>query len=156
MNDHSDLAQSSSRDAAKVALDLVSEAQKAIKHIEYQTAERVARAESFANDATEKMQLAEARAERAETDLAYLRDLIAKIKDASEQALLRCATKELELTATKRRAAIPENRASGAEAATDPKNTRVLPAREGWITELLARASRDEDALAASQLPNFR
>ncbi|HYA79386.1 MAG TPA: ABC transporter permease [Methylocystis sp.] len=53
-------------DNAAVALEMVSEAAAAIKHLEEQSAEAVARARELANSIVKKLESTEARAERAE------------------------------------------------------------------------------------------
>jgi hypothetical protein len=104
------------QDQVRVALDLISEVERTINQIERDAAARVAQAEDLAKEALENLRRAELRADRSEANLLDLRQLIADIKNESDQALLRCAA---EIAAAQESAALSETRATQSQAAID-------------------------------------
>ena len=111
-------------DSATAALDLVSETAAAIRELEKQSAQAVARAHDVANAVKEKLERAEARAERAEAALRQAEAEVAKLTAANVQTrkelevLQSClAAKEAELAASEQRAKSVERRADDADAA---------------------------------------
>jgi chromosome segregation ATPase len=111
------------RDDAATALDLVSEWAAAIRKAEERASAIMARAENLASSALEKLRLAEARIELAETAQRKAEAEVAKLTAAAahgrnelEQAQARLAANEAELAADRDRANAAERRAADAEA----------------------------------------
>jgi septal ring factor EnvC (AmiA/AmiB activator) len=111
-------------DDAMAALDLVSQAAAAIKELEKQSAQAVARAHGAANAVREKLERAEDRGDRAEAALrkseAEAADLTAALiqtrKDL-DALQSRLALKQADLVAMEQRAIAAEKRATEADAA---------------------------------------
>jgi len=113
-----------SNDDATAALDLVSQAAAAIKELEKQSVQAVARAHSAANAVREKLQRAEDRGDRAEAALrtseaeaAELTAALLQTRKDLEALQSRLAVKHADLVAMEQRAAAAEKRANDAEAA---------------------------------------
>jgi chromosome segregation ATPase len=116
-------ASGSSSGHAEAVSDLVSEVAEAIKAAEERAAETVARAESIANNAAEKLRLGQLRAERAEAaqrksgaELAEFRDEVEKARSELEHAQAQLAFKAGELAEAEQRAEAAARRADDAEA----------------------------------------
>jgi chromosome segregation ATPase len=109
---------------ADAALGLVSEAAAAIRELEKQSAEAVARAFNVANAVKEELERAETRADRAEATLrlaeAEVEEFISAIAQSRrdvEMLQSQLAAREAELAASEQRANGAERRADDAEAA---------------------------------------
>jgi uncharacterized phage infection (PIP) family protein YhgE len=118
----SDAASDSFADGGASALDLVSEAAEAIKGAEDRAATMMARAQSLASSATQKVRLTQARIERAEAtkrqaeaDLAGCRAEIDKLRNELKQAEATIADKSDELAAAEQRSSLAEQRATEME-----------------------------------------
>ena len=135
-------------DNAAVALEMVSEAAAAIRHLEEQSAEAVARARDLANSIVKKLQSTEVRAERAETaqreseaEAQELSAELARTRADLDTARQQLADKEERLAATEERVRLTEAEASDAQqrvlelhAAIEKIMVAIrtqLPAREG-------------------------
>lgn len=110
-------------DDATAALDLVSQAAAAIKELEKQSAQAVARAHSAANVVREKLERAEDRGDRAEAALrkseseaAELSAALIQTRKDLEGVQSQLAARQAELTAMEQRAVAAEKRASEADA----------------------------------------
>ena len=110
-------------DDATAALDLVSQAAAAIKELEKQSAQAVARAHSAANAVREKLERAEDRGDRAEAALrkseaeaAELSAALIQTRKDLEALQSQFAAKQAELIAMEQRAVAAEKRGSEAEA----------------------------------------
>lgn len=113
-----------SADDAHAALALVSEAAAAVRQLEEQSAQAVARAHNAANAVMEKLERSEARAERAEMALRQAEKEIAELTTAAMQAhkdiemLQSCLSeREADFNAMEERALAAERRAEDANAA---------------------------------------
>ncbi len=114
----------SGSDDATAALELVSKTAAAIRELEKQSAQAVARAHAVANALKEKLERAETRSERAEAALrqaeAEVEDLTAAIvqtRSDLEMLQSQTAAKEAELAASEHRAKDAECRTENADAA---------------------------------------
>ncbi|GEM_PF-1619040 len=110
-------------DDATAALDLVSQAAAAIKELEKQSAQAVARAHSAANAVREKLERAEDRGDRAEAALRKSESEAAELSAALIQtrkdldgAQSQLAARQADLAAMEQRAVAAEKRASEADA----------------------------------------
>jgi septal ring factor EnvC (AmiA/AmiB activator) len=110
-------------DDATAALDLVSQAAAAIKELEKQSAQAVARAHSAANAVREKLERAEDRGDRAEAALrkseseaAELSAALIQTRKDVEALQSQLAARQAELAAMEQRALAAEKRASDADA----------------------------------------
>ena len=110
-------------DDATAALDLVSQAAAAIKELEKQSAQAVARAHSAANVVREKLERAEDRGDRAEAALRKSESEAAELSAALIQTRKdldgvqsQLAARQAELAAMEQRAVAAEKRASEADA----------------------------------------
>ena len=110
-------------DDATAALDLVSQAAAAIKELEKQSSQAVARAHSAANAVREKLERAEDRGDRAEAALRKSESEAAELSAALIQtrkdldgAQSQLAARQAELAAMEQRAVAAEKRASEADA----------------------------------------
>lgn len=110
-------------DDATAALDLVSQAAAAIKELEKQSAQAVARAHSAANVVREKLERAEDRGDRAEAALrkseseaAELSAALIQTRKDLEGVQSQLAARQAELAAMEQRAVAAEKRASEADA----------------------------------------
>ncbi|HEY8125859.1 MAG TPA: ABC transporter permease [Methylocystis sp.] len=110
-------------DDATAALDLVSQAAAAIKELEKQSAQAVARAHSAANAVREKLERAEDRGDRAEAALrksesesAELSAALIQTRKDLEGVQSQLAARQAELAAMEQRAVAAEKRATEADA----------------------------------------
>ena len=117
-------ASASFEDDADAALDLLSKAANGIKRAEDRAAETMARAQSLANGAVDKVRLLQARIDRAEeakrqadAELAERKIDIEKLRKELKEADARIADQENALTNAEQRANAAEKRANDAEAA---------------------------------------
>ena len=113
-------------DGAAAALDLVSEAAEAIKCAEDRAAEMMARAQSLASSAAEKVRLTMARIERAEAakreveaEVGDCKAEIERLREELKQADARIADLTDEAAAAEYRGSLAQKRASDAEAAIE-------------------------------------
>lgn len=111
-------------DDATAALDLVSQAAAAIKELEKQSAQAVARAHTAANTVREKLERAEERGDRVEAALrkseaeaAELSSALAQTRNDVETLQSLLAATQTELAAMEQRATVAEKRAAEADAA---------------------------------------
>jgi len=111
-------------DDAMAALDLVSQAAAAIKELERQSAQAVARAHSAANAVREKLERAEDRGDRAEAALrksegeaAELSAALAQTRKDLEALQAQLAATQADLAAMEQRAVAGEKRAHESDAA---------------------------------------
>lgn len=111
-------------DDALAALDLVSQAAAAIKELEKQSAQAVARAHTAANAVREKLERAEERGDRAEAALrkseaeaAELSAALVQTRNDVETLQSLLAAGQAELEAMEQRALVAEKRAGEADAA---------------------------------------
>jgi chromosome segregation ATPase len=111
-------------DDAMAALDLVSQAAAAIKELEKQSAQAVARAHTAANAVREKLERAEERGDRAEAalrkseaDAAELSTALVQSRNEVEALQSLLAATQTELAAMERRAKVAEKRGADSDAA---------------------------------------
>jgi chromosome segregation ATPase len=148
------LTQSSSEDdKAAVALELISETAAAIRQLEEQASQAVSRARSIVDATVEKLDVANARAERAEraqrkaeAEAADLSAALATARNEIETLYARLAATETELTTAQHRADDAEWRADDAERRAAEANAAIerivnsireqLPAGVGSATSI--------------------
>lgn len=104
-------------DEAAAALGLVSEAAAAIRELERESAQAVARARNVANAVKEKLERAEVRADRAETALRLAESQVEELSAAVEQTRNELETLQSQLAAREAEVAVSLRRADDAEAA---------------------------------------
>ncbi|MBI1980722.1 MAG: ABC transporter permease [Methylocystis sp.] len=111
-------------DDAMAALDLVSQAAAAIKELEKQSAQAVARAHTTANAVREKLERAEERGDHAEAALrkseaeaAELSAALVQTRNDIETLQSLLAARQAELAAMEQRAMVAEQRAAESDAA---------------------------------------
>ena len=127
------------------ALNLVSETAAAIRELENQSAQAVARAHNVANAVKEKLEGAETRAERAEAalrqseaEVAELTTAIVQTRNDLESLQSRLAAKETELAASEQRGKSAERRADDADTAVQRIVEAIrtqLPVKSGVAAE---------------------
>jgi chromosome segregation ATPase len=131
----------SALEEADAAVDLVYEAAESFKAVQDDAADRVAYAESRANEAIRQLKIAEARAHSSEAarvkalaELADMSAAVAEVRQQFEQLRRRAAENEAKLNAAEERAAIAENQANqtweALERVVDAVRTQ-LPQRKG-------------------------
>lgn len=107
----------SESDDAAAALGLVSEAAAAIRELERESAQAVARARNVATAVKEKLERAEARADRAETALRLAESQVEELSAAVEQTRNELETLQSRLAAREEELAVSMRRADDAETA---------------------------------------
>jgi chromosome segregation ATPase len=138
-------------DDATAALALVSETAAAIRQLEQQSAQAVARAHNAANAVMEELERTESRAQHAEMALPQAEAEIAELSTAAMQGhedietlQSRLAAKEAKLVAMEQRATVAERRADDAEDAIQSIVTAIrtqLPVRSGVVAEQAGEAA---------------
>jgi len=106
-------------DGAAAALDLVSEAAAAIRELEKQSADAVARAHKTATALVEKLEFAEARAERGEAALCQAEAEIASLAALLEEGRRDLKTLQADVVAKENALAAANKRADDAERRAD-------------------------------------
>jgi hypothetical protein len=127
-------------DSTDVALQLISEVAAAIRLFEEESAEALARAHELASATEKKLDVSDARAERAELTVAELSDAVAQAHHELQMLRSQLVSKESQLAATEERAQLAENRANDAEQEAAEANASIerivnairsqLPSRE--------------------------
>ncbi|ARN81692.1 hypothetical protein [Methylocystis bryophila] len=136
----------SSNDKAAVALEMVSEAAAAIRELEEQSAQAVARAQDLANSIVNQLEAAEARAERAETAqrdaetaVQELSAALARTRSDLEIARRQLAKKSEELSQTEDRLRLSEADARAAHQRSAEANAKIEQIFEAIRTQLPSR-----------------
>lgn len=106
-------------DVVTAALDLVSETAAAIRELEKQSAQAVARAHDVANAVQEELERAETRAERAEEGLRLAEATVDELTTVAIQAREEIEALQSQLASTEAELAVAGRRAEDAEAAIE-------------------------------------
>ncbi len=137
---------SPSDDKATVALEMVSEAAAAIRELEEQSAQAVARAQDIANSIVNQLEAAEARAERAETAqrdaetaVQELSAALARTRSDLEITRRQLAKKSEELTQTEDRLRLAEADARGAHLRANEAHAKIEQIVDAIRTQLPSR-----------------
>ncbi len=127
-------------DSTSVALELISEAAAAIRLFEQESAEALANAQDLASTTQKKLDISDARAERAEATITELGDALAQAHRELEMLQDRLLAKDSQLAAMQERAHRAEKRADRAEQEAAEANASIdrivnairaqLPARQ--------------------------
>jgi chromosome segregation ATPase len=135
-----------SNDKAQVALEMVSEAAAAIRDLEEQSAQAVARAQDLANSIVNQLEAAEARAERAETAqrdaetaVQELSSALARTRSDLEITRRQLAKKTEELSQTEDRLRFAEADAKGAHLRANEAHAKIEQIVEAIRTQLPSR-----------------
>src|SRR3974390_2502280 len=135
-----------SNDKAAVALEMVSEAAAAIRDLEEQSAQAVARAQDLATSIVNQREAAEARAERAETAqrdaetaVQELSAALARTRSDLEITRRQLAKKSEELSQTEDRLRLAEADARGAHQRANEAHTKIEQIVEAIRTQLPSR-----------------
>ncbi|HXY57434.1 MAG TPA: ABC transporter permease [Methylocystis sp.] len=133
-------------DTATIALEMVSEAAAAVRRLEEQSAEAVARARDLASSIVNKLESAEARAERAETaqreseaEVQELSSALAEARADLDIARRELAEKDELLAATEERVRLTEAGARDAQQRAMEANAAIEQIVEAIRTQLPAR-----------------
>ena len=135
-----------SDDSAAVALAMVSEAAAAIKEVEEQSAQAVARAQDLVNSIAKQLESEEARAERAEeaqrlseAEVKELSAAFARTRSELEIARRQLADKSQELSQSEDRLGLAEAEARGAQQRAIEANAKIEHIVEAIRTQLPSR-----------------
>ncbi|MFY9658484.1 MAG: ABC transporter permease [Methylocystis sp.] len=135
-----------SGDKAAVALEMVTEAAAAIRELEEQSAQAVARAQDLANSIVNQLEAAEARAERAETAqrdaetaVQELSAALARTRSDLEITRRQLAKKSEELTQSEERLRLAEADGRFAHQRADEANAKIEQIVEAIRTQLPSR-----------------
>ncbi|MGA9600304.1 MAG: ABC transporter permease [Methylocystis sp.] len=135
-----------SNDKAAVALEMVSEAAAAIRELEEQSAQAVARAQDIANSIVNQLESAEARAERAEaaqrdaeTAVQELSAALARTRSDLEITRRQLAKKSEELSHTEDRLRLAEAEGRVAQQRAVEANAKIEQIVEAIRTQLPSR-----------------
>jgi len=135
-----------SNDKAAVALEMVSEAAAAIRDLEEQSAQAVARAQDLANSIVNQLESAEARAERAETAqrdaetaVQELSAALARTRSDLEITRRQLAKKSEELSQTEERLRLAEAEGRFAQQRANEANAKIEQIVEAIRTQLPSR-----------------
>ena len=135
-----------SSDRAAVAIEMVSEAAAAIRELEEQSAQAVARAQDLAASIVNQLEATEARAERAETaqrlseaEVKELSGALARTRSDLEITRRQLAKKSEELSQTEDRLRLAEAEARGAQQRSIEANAKIEQIVEAIRTQLPSR-----------------
>ncbi len=139
---------------AVAALDMVTEAAAAIRQLEEQASEAVARARSIADAVVEKLEVANSRADRAEraqrraeAEAVELGAALNAAREEIESLQMQLAARDSELSATRQRAEQAEWRADDAESRAQEANAAIDRIVDAIRTQLPLKLEGIEDHL---------
>ncbi len=122
-----------------VALDLVSEAAAAFRYLEQESTQALSQAHDLAFSLQNKLELAEARAQRAEATIDELSEAVAQTREELQALRIQLSAKDSQLLAMDERAKRAERRADEAEQRASDANVSVARILEAIRSQLPAR-----------------
>ncbi|HEY8161183.1 MAG: ABC transporter permease [Methylocystis sp.] len=121
------------------ALELVSEAAAVFRSLEQETAQALSHAHDLAYSFRNKLELSEARAQRAEATIEELSEAVAQAREELQMLRNQLSAKEAQFVAMEERAQRAEKRADGAEQRASEANLSIGRILEAIRSQLPAR-----------------